>query len=311
MDNKENFPVEDKDTSQEIEETTPVEQPVDEDKKESGGHPFLTAFVIAFVAIIALCLCWLGFFKLIHKDPLVMGGDSATSISSEVESNSNEIISHEDADSDSESTASSDSEASDSESAASETATTQTAGGNKSAGGTATQSSKNNQQAVAVEPRMKKKTETWADRPIPPDEHGYYGVLYAPDINTEESVFFGDEQNFLDAGWGQQTDTFLVGYECAHLFWTDNEKCVQEMQWMYPGLRFQIETDSGIYVYEVETYANGHWDVNPDRRDVTEYRIYNNNKEELANIYTTYDVVYLAHQKDDGSVDVVEAHLVI
>ena len=82
------------------------------------------------------------------------------------------------------------------------------------------------------------------------------------------------------------------------------------MQWMYPGLRFQIETDSGIYVYEVETYANGHWDVNPDRRDVTEYRIYNNNREELGDIYTTYDVVYFAHEKDDSSVDVVEAHLV-
>lgn len=157
---------------------------------------------------------------------------------------------------------------------------------------------------------MKQKTETWADRPIEPDEHGYYGVLYAPDINTEESIFFGDEQKFLDAGWGQQTDTFIVGYECAHLFWSDNEKCVQEMQWMYPGLRFQIETDSGIYVYEVETYANGHWDVNPDRRDVTEYRIYNNNREELGDIYTTYDVVYFAHEKDDSSVDVVEAHLV-
>lgn len=166
------------------------------------------------------------------------------------------------------------------------------------------------QQQVVVEPRMKQKTETWADRPIPPDEHGYYGVLYAPDINTEESIFFGDEQKFLDAGWGQQTDTFIVGYECAHLFWSDNEKCVREMQWMYPGLRFQIETDSGIYVYEVETYANGHWDVNPDRRDVTEYRIYNNNMDELGDIYTTYDVVYFAHEKDDGSVDVVEAHLV-
>ena len=169
---------------------------------------------------------------------------------------------------------------------------------------------KTQQQQVVVEPRMKQKTETWADRPIPPDEHGYYGKLYAPDINTEESIFFGDEQKFLDAGWGQQTDTFLVGYDCAHLFWTDNEKCVQEMQWMYPGLRFQIETDSGIYVYEVETYANGHWAVNPDRRDVTEYRIYNNNMDELGDIYTTYDVVYFAHEKDDGSVDVVEAHLV-
>ena len=83
------------------------------------------------------------------------------------------------------------------------------------------------QQQVVVEPRMKQKTETWADRPIPPDEHGYYGVLYAPDINTEESIFFGDEQKFLDAGWGQQTDTFIVGYECAHLFWSDNEKCVR------------------------------------------------------------------------------------
>ena len=166
-------------------------------------------------------------------------------------------------------------------------------------------------QQPAVEPRMKQKTETWADCPIEPDENGYYGVLYAPAINTEEPIFFGDEKKFLDAGWGQQTDTFLVGYECAHLFWSNNEQCVQEMQWMYPGLRFQIETDSGIYVYEVEVYSNGHWAVNPDRRDVTEYKIYNNNKEELANIDTTYDVLYLAHEKADGSVDVVEAHLVI
>ena len=54
-----------------------------------------------------------------------------------------------------------------------------------------------------------------------------YGVLYAPAINTEEPIFFGDEKKFLDAGWGQQTDTFIVGYECAHLFWSDNEKCVR------------------------------------------------------------------------------------
>lgn len=303
-DNKENLPIGENDMPLEPMQAEPADLPSVEE--ESGGHPFITAFLISLVAILVLCLCWYGFFKLIHKDPIVLEGDRTSSISMETGAESEDSSSSEAA----ESASSAESEDAASESASSEAQSkittsnkTSQAGGKKQFVGT--------QQAIAAEPRLKEKTETWADRPIEPDEFGYYGVLYAPGINTEEPIFFGDEQKFLDAGWGQQTDTFLVGYECAHLFWTDNEQCVQEMQWMYPGLRFQIETDSGIYVYEVEVYANGHWAVNPDRRDVTEYRIYNNNHEELADIYTTYDVLYLAHEKEDGSVDVVEAHLVI
>lgn len=267
---------------------------------------------IAGVAAVG-CLTAIFTVQMLHKSAN-KPSDEPTSASSSVESEAPSYILDEPISSVPEAESQAESEAVSEESASSDaadsTATNTDSGSKSTSDKTSSGKTKTQQPQVVVEPRMKQKTETWADRPIPPDEHGYYGKLYAPDINTEESIFFGDEQKFLDAGWGQQTDTFLVGYDCAHLFWTDNEKCVQEMQWMYPGLRFQIETDSGIYVYEVETYANGHWAVNPDRRDVTEYRIYNNNKDELADIYTTYDVVYLAHEKDDGSVDVVEAHLV-
>lgn len=267
---------------------------------------------IAGVAAVG-CLTAIFTAQMLHKSAN-KPSDEPTSASSSVESEAPSYILDEPISSIPEAESQAESEAVSEESASSDaadsTATNTNSGSKSTSDKTSSGKTKTQQQQVVVEPRMKQKTETWADRPIPPDEHGYYGKLYAPDINTEESIFFGDEQKFLDAGWGQQTDTFLVGYDCAHLFWTDNEKCVQEMQWMYPGLRFQIETDSGIYVYEVETYANGHWAVNPDRRDVTEYRIYNNNREELGDIYTTYDVVYFAHEKDDSSVDVVEAHLV-
>lgn len=183
----------------------------------------LAVKAIAGVAVVG-CLTAVFTTQMLHKaasEP----SDEPASASSTVESEAPSYILDEPISSITEAESQAESDSTSEETASGDTAdstATSTSSGSKSTSSKTTSGkNKTQQQQAVVEPRMKQKTETWADRPIPPDEHGYYGKLYAPDINTEESIFFGDEQKFLDAGWGQQTDTFIVGYDCAHLFWTD------------------------------------------------------------------------------------------
>lgn len=154
------------------------------------------------------------------------------------------------------------------------------------------------------EPRMKEKTDVYCYIGSP-DEHGYYGKLYCPTAAIDKPVFVGDDDiEKKEEGFAQQDDTFQIGFDGSHIFWTTNKDNVYCMEHMYVGEKFQFETDYGVYVYSVTNIDTG-------RRDKVDYKIYNDNGKEIGEFYSLTDECHLMTEYDDGRILVVTASLVL
>lgn len=152
-------------------------------------------------------------------------------------------------------------------------------------------------------PRLKEKTVVRAN-PSSPDIKGLYGAIYCPTAGLDTNVFMGDDELTMTNGFGQQSDTFQIGYESSHLLWTSNANYAYDMTLMNVGDRMQIETSYGTYVYEVQSVDHGF-------RDKIDGKIYTEDGHEIADIYTVDDSLYLAYQHSDGKIDVITCGIIL
>lgn len=114
-----------------------------------------------------------------------------------------------------------------------------------------------------------------------------YAMLYAPDVDIEAPLYYGDSSDILLAqAFGQSAQTYQIGYQTAHLLCAYDPDIVSGLYQMKLGTKFQVETAYGTYVYIITSIDNGAID------ETTGY-IIDKTGRRLFELESTSDIIFI------------------
>lgn len=133
-----------------------------------------------------------------------------------------------------------------------------------------------------------------------------YGIFYAPGVDIEVPLYYGDSEDILlKSAVAQSVQSWQVGYDASHLMCSYAPDVIKGIYQFKIGDRFVIETSYGDYVYSITNLGSGTVDPN------TGY-IVNTSGQALFSLEDTSSTVYLYtdSQNVSGQKYVVKAVLV-
>lgn len=119
----------------------------------------------------------------------------------------------------------------------------------------------------------------------------HYAQLRIESIDLDVKLYWGDTDELLDKGAGQYTGSFMPGFRKPILIAGHNLTHFNSFQYLEVGSTVEIQTNYGLYVYEITELSIHRYDEDE--------AFPLDGEEELLMLYTCYPFHILATRKDD------------